>query len=237
LSEVEDANTSPQDKLADILAGYRDRKASIGKAALENCAVEQFDLNDCYRNGDVGERFMNCRSYMKKLDRCYNMNQRLLRALGYLGAYNRPPDVEEKIQMHADKLYQGMIAQEEIDTKSKEGGHLKGDKSEEQNEQNEQRAAEQQIKSQYDKELDPSVLKIVEELRPKVREKFKDRLSQLQPSQRPLEERALAMELIAGKDVVKTVSTLREQGAEQRDERIKKGEATMRDRMSKLLGW
>jgi hypothetical protein len=48
--------------------------------------------------------------------------QRLLKALGYLSTYERPPEVDEEIQMRADAIFQRMIRQEEAVAKAKEEG-------------------------------------------------------------------------------------------------------------------
>lgn len=68
---VENANKSDQEKITDVLEGYKYRKAEIGRAALENCANEQWDVNDCFRNGSWGSRLTMCRAENRKLERCY----------------------------------------------------------------------------------------------------------------------------------------------------------------------
>lgn len=56
-----------------MLEGYNQRKAGIGRAALENCALEQEDVNECFRNGGVKARLTMCRAENRKLDRCYTV--------------------------------------------------------------------------------------------------------------------------------------------------------------------
>jgi len=68
---VENAAKSDQEKITDVLEGYKYRKAEIGRAALENCANEQWDVNDCFRNGSWGSRMTMCRAENRKLERCY----------------------------------------------------------------------------------------------------------------------------------------------------------------------
>jgi len=46
----------------------------------------------------------------------------LLKALGYLSTYERPPEVDEEIQIRADDIFQRMIRQEEAVAKAKEEG-------------------------------------------------------------------------------------------------------------------
>ncbi|KAL9018757.1 MAG: hypothetical protein Q9185_003987 [Variospora sp. 1 TL-2023] len=111
-AEVENALKSDQEKLMDLLEGYQSRKARIGKAAMENCALEQEAMSDCYRHGGWKQTMTMCRKENKAFERCYTMQARFLKALGYLSAEDRPADVDEQIQMHADTLYHRMLAQE-----------------------------------------------------------------------------------------------------------------------------
>jgi hypothetical protein len=73
LSEVEAASKSDSEKINDILEGYKYRRAEIGRAALENCALEQWDLNECFTSGGWATRMQMCRTENKKLERCYTM--------------------------------------------------------------------------------------------------------------------------------------------------------------------
>lgn len=73
LGAVEATSKSDQDKLSDILEGYNTRKAHIGRAALENCALEHSAVSECFRNGGWGSRLTMCRAENKKLERCYVM--------------------------------------------------------------------------------------------------------------------------------------------------------------------
>jgi hypothetical protein len=70
-ASIESSNKSDQEKISDVLEGYKYRKAEIGRAALENCATEQWDVNDCFRNGSWGSRMTMCRAENRKLERCY----------------------------------------------------------------------------------------------------------------------------------------------------------------------
>lgn len=111
-AEIEAEGKSEQEKLADILAGYKDRKAQIGRAAVENCSFEQEAIDHCYDHGTYTDRLMMCRTETRAFERCYLMQYRFLKALGYLSTYDRPPEVDEAIQMHADTLFHRMLSQE-----------------------------------------------------------------------------------------------------------------------------
>lgn len=125
LAEIEAETKSDQEKIMDVLEGYKERKAQIGKAALENCALEQVDWRQCMNNPSLADRMTMCRAQVRKFERCYNTQTRLLKALGYLSTMDRSPQVEEDIQMHADALYQRLQAQEaEVEAARAEGRPL-----------------------------------------------------------------------------------------------------------------
>jgi hypothetical protein len=88
-NQVEAEGKSDQEKINDVLEGYNQRKAEIGRAALENCALEQADVNECFRTGGVKARLTMCRAENRRLDRCYMMQAvwftvALIRVLHYL---------------------------------------------------------------------------------------------------------------------------------------------------------
>jgi hypothetical protein len=72
-AETEAAGKSDQEKINDVLEGYKYRKAEIGRAALENCALEQWQVNECFRNGGWASRLTMCRAENRELERCYLM--------------------------------------------------------------------------------------------------------------------------------------------------------------------
>lgn len=73
LAEIEAETKSDQEKIMDVLEGYKERKSQIARAALENCALEQVDWRSCMSNPNFTERFTMCRAQIKKFERCYNM--------------------------------------------------------------------------------------------------------------------------------------------------------------------
>jgi hypothetical protein len=70
---IEAETKSDHEKLMDVLDAFKERKAQIGKAALENCALEQLDWNNCMKSGDWTSRLTMCRAEVKKFERCYMM--------------------------------------------------------------------------------------------------------------------------------------------------------------------
>lgn len=73
LAEIEAETKSDQEKIMDVLEGYKERKSQIGRAALENCALEQVDWRSCMNSPTMAERLTMCREQVKKFERCYTM--------------------------------------------------------------------------------------------------------------------------------------------------------------------
>lgn len=73
LHEVENATKTDQEKLTDVLEGYKQRKADIGRAALENCALEQGAIQECIKNGGMRARMTMCRMENREFERCYTL--------------------------------------------------------------------------------------------------------------------------------------------------------------------
>jgi hypothetical protein len=71
LAEIEAETKSDHEKLMDVLEGYKERKSQIGRAALENCALEQVDWRTCMANPSLTERMTMCRDQVKKFEKCY----------------------------------------------------------------------------------------------------------------------------------------------------------------------
>ncbi|KAK1832904.1 hypothetical protein QBC39DRAFT_370646 [Podospora conica] len=122
LAEIEAETKTDHEKLMDVLDAYKGRKAQIGRAALENCADEQMDWAACMKGGEWTDRMTMCRKQVQRFERCYMTQSRLLKALGYLSNYERPPEVDEDIQMRADDIFQRMIRQEEEVARAKAEG-------------------------------------------------------------------------------------------------------------------
>lgn len=121
-NELEAAGKSDNEKLLDVIGAFRDVQASVGRAALENCADEQFNLHDCFRNGGWSARMTMCKAENRSLARCVDMQKKFLKALGYVSMDVRPAEESEEIQMHADRLFHRMLDHEKIVEEAKEKG-------------------------------------------------------------------------------------------------------------------
>jgi len=121
LSEIE-AGQTDQDRMASVIEAYHERRAQIGRAAVENCVLEQIAEHDCFRRGGWEAKVNMCRTDSKAFNRCYTMQSRFLKALGYLSSSASSAEEDERVQMHADKLYHDMLERERLTFAAKEEG-------------------------------------------------------------------------------------------------------------------
>ncbi|KAI2783665.1 hypothetical protein F4815DRAFT_457452 [Daldinia loculata] len=217
LAEIEAETKSDHEKLMDVLEGYKERKSQIGKAALENCALEQVDWRQCMANPTITERMTMCRDQIRKFEKCYMTQTRLLKALGYLSTLDRSPEAEEEIQMHADTLYHRMLSQEaEITAAREEGRPIPRfppiiPRLEQRQQQTQQP---------------------VEELTPEQQETLKARLKKVAEEDRAAEEEAVRAEFRVKAEVASRVQDLWKQQEQERQARKARGEETLWDKVT-----
>jgi hypothetical protein len=73
LAQIESESATDHDKLMDVLEGFKERKAAIGRAALENCAIQQEEWVNCMKNGSWEDQLQMCRHQVRRFERCYTM--------------------------------------------------------------------------------------------------------------------------------------------------------------------
>ncbi|KAH0559804.1 hypothetical protein GP486_003680 [Trichoglossum hirsutum] len=233
LSEIEHRNKTEQDRLLDILESHKLRKAEIGRAALENCALEQWSVNDCFRNGSWASRMTMCRKENRELQRCYTMQSKFLKALGYLSNFDRAPEVDEQIQMHADKLYHQMLEQESIVEQAKADGRPA--------------PVFEPILSSPDQNgnhkkpstlatMSPKPTMTVDQFSPDARAQLRKRLEGLTDEERELEEKAIAGEIAAGEQLAGRLTDIYNEQKRARLERKEQGKQTLEDSIRGLFG-
>ncbi|KAL6876687.1 hypothetical protein J3F83DRAFT_726699 [Trichoderma novae-zelandiae] len=216
LAEVEEENSTDHDKLMSVLEGYKERKAAIAKAGLENCAPQQEEWINCMKSGSWEDQLQMCRHQVRRFERCYTMQSRFLRALGYGSVAGRPAEVDEDIQLHADALFQRMLQHEAEVEKAKENGTL--------------------IPA-----FDPSIPKPSTMSAPAIKpseelqKQWKERLDQLPEDERAAEEAALRADLQAKADVARNVKKIWDAKREEREVRRAEGQATFSDTIAALF--
>ncbi|OLN81736.1 hypothetical protein CCHL11_06953 [Colletotrichum chlorophyti] len=214
-AEIEAESKTDHEKLMDVLDGYKQRKHNIGKAALENCALQQEEWVNCMKSGDWEDRLQMCRHQVQRFERCYTMQTRFLKALGYQSVHGRPAQVEEDIQMHADSLYNRMLDQEKaIEAAKKEG--LPAPK--------------------FDLALPSVAAAGAVKPRPDLEKEWKEKLEQLPEEERAVEEAALRADLQAKADVAKNVQKLWDEQEKEKERRKAEGKTTIADRIAGAFG-
>ncbi|RAL11324.1 uncharacterized protein BO97DRAFT_370757 [Aspergillus homomorphus CBS 101889] len=109
----------PQEQQSDmstaerVIEKYKQRGDTVHRAAMENCALEQEDWAQCFRTGNwqkqLKARVTMCSEENSKFSRCFTTQAKFLQALGYASSFEWDEEKEERIQMHADKLYHEML--------------------------------------------------------------------------------------------------------------------------------
>jgi len=231
-AELDAVAKSDQEKINDVLEGYKTRKAEIGRAALENCALEQWQVNECFRSGDWTSRMTMCRKENKELERCYMMQAKFLKALGYLSTFDRPSEVDERIQMHADTLYHRMLDQEAaIETAKAEGRSIP---------EFPPLLSKTSISKTSPTQLTqptPTDTEDMASLSPAVQTQLKKRLEGLNDEQRQIEERAIAAEIQAGEQLAGHLGKIYQKQEEERQRRKDQGRETIGDKVASILGF
>ncbi|KAI6366736.1 hypothetical protein MCOR25_005101 [Pyricularia grisea] len=214
LDEIESESKTDHEKLQDVLEAYKSRKEQIGRAALENCALEQFEWRDCMNNGSWEAKLTMCSKKVKKFERCYSMQARLLKTLGYLSTYDRPPSVDEDIQMHADALYHRMIEQEEAIEKAK--------------------AEKRPIPQFAPLPIKPIIAAEDDkfQLSQEQRKEMQQRLAKIPEAERAMEEEAIKAEYRAKAEVGHKIQDLWKENEKDREKRKKEGQETILDKVS-----
>ncbi|KAF2454260.1 hypothetical protein BDY21DRAFT_353454 [Lineolata rhizophorae] len=230
LSSIESASLSEPDKLRRIMEAYNDRKSRIGEAALENCAIEQIALHDCYHNNGatIGQRLKLCTDERRKHDRCFTLQAKFLTALGYLAEGEKSEAEEERVQMHADRLYHRMLVQEGESKKAlEEGRKTMGAKPILSGEQSAQSEAEAEAM------LETQVARMPPNLQKAYRDGTKNAKSL---AQKELELKLLQRRMNVDRSVSAEVEKVMKEEKRARDERRERGEERIGDRMRRWFG-
>lgn len=183
-----------------------------------------------------------CNAESRRFNRCYDVQSKFLKALGYLTLDARSPDEDEKIQMHADKLYQQMLQQEAAIEKAEAEGKEPPKFESVLSKANIARAMAgkpttitplpKQGSAQAEAEDE-----IWSQIRPEARKKYEESIAKLPPKDQEFERMAILGELKAQTGMAKQVE---ETFVEERINRMKRkeaGQATIGDTIKSWWGW
>jgi hypothetical protein len=231
---LDDRGKNEQDKLRDLVEAYNDRKAGIGRIAMENCALEYMEQFECFQNPKTWTALGTlCNAESRKFNRCYDIQSKFLKALGYLTMDERSAEDDEKIQMHADKLYQRMLQQEAaIEKAEKEGRERPKFESLLSDPGITRTMAGNSSQSQATDEPD-----VWSKVKPEARIEYEKKLAELPPELQEVERLAVVGELRAQTGISKKVE---ETFVEERINRMKRresGQATIGDQIKYWWGW
>lgn len=237
-AEISTASKSDQDRMRDVFDAYSERKAAIGRAAIENCVMEQIAEKDCLMNGSWKKRMGMCHDENRAFLRCYEMQSRFLKALGYL-SQPRSGDEEERIQMHADKLYHQMLDREAAAELAKEQGSELPKQAPLINEETATKAlgadsAWSRVRKQASEQ---NVSTALSSYSPEKQEVIKDRIKDMNPQQRELELQLIAAETRAQLEYADQIKSAMEKDKEERAARRERGRETIGDKLKGAWGW
>ncbi|EME48708.1 hypothetical protein DOTSEDRAFT_67669 [Dothistroma septosporum NZE10] len=237
-SEIEAAGRSDQDRLADVVEAYNDRKAEIGRAAVENCVDFQIAEKQCFSNGSWAKKMTMCREENRAFNRCYTMQARFLKALGYL-AQQRSAEEEERIQMHADKLYHQMLERERTAKEAEEQGLEAPELPPLIHAETTTKALGQDSAwaRARQKALDRGMPQTLSSYPPEKQQEIKKRIEGLSKEQKELELQLIAAESRAQLEYAEEISERLEEERVHRAERRERGKETTGDAIKRLWGW
>ncbi|PIB02100.1 hypothetical protein CB0940_01564 [Cercospora beticola] len=236
-SEVESAGKSDQDRLADLVQSFKDRKAEIGRTALENCADYQIAERECLTNGSLWKKMTMCREEGKAFNRCYTMQARFLSALGYLSQV-RSEEEEERIQMHADKLYHEMLERERIQKEAEEKGQelpelpplIVPEKITAALGEDSAFARARKLAMERGMQYNLS------SYTPEKQEEFKKRIDGLSPAEKEVELQLIAAESRSQLEYAEQIAKHMQEEKQHREERRDRGKETIGDTLRRLWG-
>jgi hypothetical protein len=215
LAQIEDATKTDQQRMRDLMEDQESRKAFLGMMALENCAIEQWAEQECLTGPASMSRALLCRAENRAFSRCFETQSKLLKALGYMSVIDQPEEAE-RIQMHADRLWQRIVEQEKrIDEAKKNNLPI----------------------PQFESVMPGKSIRPAGELSEELRKALEKRVKGMGPQERAIEEAAFAAEVANQRVVGKQGIEFLEREQRARSQRFKDGTATLGDRMKRWWGW
>ncbi|KAK4554997.1 hypothetical protein LTR86_007763 [Recurvomyces mirabilis] len=240
-SEIEAAGKNDSDRLRDVIEAYNDRRTAIGAAAIENCVMEQMAERECWETGTMWEKMNMCRGPNRQFLRCYTMQARFLKALGY-SSLNSVGEEEERIQMHADSLYHEMIARERAAEEARKEGReveVVGQVPLISSEGTTKALGEN---SAWARAREKAIAGKAEGMKlsdytPERQEQIRKQLAGMNPQEKELEMQLIAAERRAQVEIAEAIQERFAEEAEGRKSRRERGRETVGDSIKRAWGW
>ncbi|KAF2436958.1 hypothetical protein EJ08DRAFT_7806 [Tothia fuscella] len=233
LYEQENAIKSEQEKLRDLVEDQDYRKAELGRVALESCVFEHLAQQDCFTNGSVKDMMTMCSEEGKVFTRCYKMQAKFMKALGYMNAVG-DTEREERIQMHADKLYRQMLEQERLTNEARERGEPIPTFQNPLSPENVGSSGEL-VRPPQKGTVDESVP--YSRIPQQFREVFMNEIQGMSPTEAAVEEAAFLADLENQRQTAVKGTKYMVEEAQARQRRFELGKPTIGDRIKRSTGW
>ncbi|KAF2000636.1 hypothetical protein P154DRAFT_192135 [Amniculicola lignicola CBS 123094] len=242
---LENRGKSEQDRLKDIVDHYKDRRGDVGRVAMENCALEYMAQFECYRNPSWAQIAVVCRTESRRFNRCYDLQQKFLKALGYFTLDERSPEESERIQMHADKLYQQLMDQERQIEEAIEQKKPIPQFESVLSKQNISRAMTTiKVGTEAGKDTGGQSLTglfneedVWAQVKPEARQTYEQQIADLPPLEQETERRAILAELQVQNTMAKRLEVAFVEERISRLKRKESGQATVGDTIKRWWGW
>lgn len=72
-AQIEAEVATDHERLMSVLEGFQERKSSITRVAMENCADQQEAWINCMKHGEWKDQLQMCRHQVRKFEQCYTM--------------------------------------------------------------------------------------------------------------------------------------------------------------------
>jgi hypothetical protein len=155
------------------------------------------------------------------------LTKKFLKALGYLSQFDRPAEMDERIQMHADTLYHRMLDQEAaIKAAEAEGKPIPTFPPI-------LSYAQAGINAQAS--VAPTTAETTSNLPIETQKKMAERLKGLSPEEKILEEESMKAELKAGEQLAGRLGSIYEAQEAERRKRKEEGKETIGDKLTSIF--
>ena len=180
-----------------------------------------------------------CREENRAFTRCFTMQGRFLKALGYLSNQYASPEEEERIQMHADKLYHEMLEREKAMNEARARGEeapafqplISPETATKALGEESAFARARRLAQQEGFQASLSAYT------PEKQKEIKERLQGMSEQEREVELQLLAAESRAQLEIAGKIKDVMEEERLHRAERRERGKETFGDSLKRLGGW
>ena len=189
-------------------------------------------------HGSWSQRMGMCREENRAFLRCYEMQSRFMKALGYL-SQPRGADEEERIQMHADKLYGQMLEREAAAEQAKtEGTEVPKLAPLIQEEATTKALGADSAWSRVRKQAaEQNVSTALSSYSPEKQEVIRNRIKDMNPQEKELELQLIAAESRAQIEYADQIKERLEAERQDRHARRERGRETVGDAIKRMWGW